>query len=40
MTGLTPDPSITRLPLPPPLWQWLCKVAVITMVVAIWFLWR
>jgi hypothetical protein len=35
MTGLTPDPSITRPPLPPPLWQCLCILAVIAMVVAI-----
>jgi hypothetical protein len=40
MTGLIPDPSTTRSPLPPPLWQWLCMVAVIAMVVAIWLLWR
>jgi hypothetical protein len=40
MTGLTPDPSLTRPPLPPPLWQWLCIVAVIAMVVVIWLLWR
>jgi hypothetical protein len=36
MSGLTPDPSLTRPPLPPPLRQRLCLVAVITMVVAIW----
>jgi hypothetical protein len=39
MRGLTPDPSLTR-PQPPPLWQWRCLVAVIAMVVAIWWLWR
>jgi hypothetical protein len=40
MTGLILDPSTTRPPLPPPLWQWLCVVAVIAMVVAIWWRWR
>jgi hypothetical protein len=40
MSGLTPDPSLTRPQLPPPLRQWRCLVAVIAMVVAIWELWR
>jgi hypothetical protein len=33
--AVLPDP-----PLPPPLWQWLCVVAVIAMGVAIWWRWR
>jgi hypothetical protein len=40
MSGLTPDPGLTRPQLPPPLWQWLCMVAVVAMVVTIWRLWR
>jgi hypothetical protein len=39
MTGLIPDPSLTR-PTLPPLWQWLCIVAVIAIVGTIWWLWR
>jgi hypothetical protein len=42
MTDRTPDQHNydPRPPLPPPLWQWLCIVAIIMMVIAIWFLWR